>query len=110
MNDLVHNPFGGTSISQEARIRLQIARITITRPRVLLIKTPHEFDSANTEQLFYDFVNYAIKKYTVMLITSEITSIVYSSKILYLGKDENLFGTHAELARNKSYQKYITEI
>ncbi len=110
VDDLIYSPFGELNIPQEARIRLQIARIMLTRPRVLLIKTPHEFDSADNEQLFYDFVNYARKKYTVMLITNEVTSMVYSSKILYLGKDENLFGTHAELAKNKSYQNYITKI
>ena len=110
VDDTIYNLSNELNVSQEVLIRLQIARIALRRPKVLLINTPAEFASEKVKQMFYDFVTHSAKRHTVLLITKKLSPIVYSSKILYIGKDECLFGTHAELSNNKAYQRYIAQI
>lgn len=94
-------------LSQETLFRLQIARLAIQNPEIMLINTPKVFETSETERMFYDFVDYSTKKHTVILITGRISPIIYANKILFITKDYSLFGSHAELSRNMDYQKYI---
>lgn len=98
---------GHMQLSQEMLFRLQIARLALYKPKVVLITTPQSFESPETEKMFYDFVDYSKKNRTVVLITKRISSIIYAHKILFLTKDYSIFGTHAELSKNSDYQRYI---
>ena len=97
-------------VSQETLFRIQIARIAIQKPKIIFIKTPSRFDSKLAEEMFFDFVDSASKNKTVFIETYDLNTIIYSNKILYLGKNESIFGSHAEISLNKSYQEYIKKI
>lgn len=97
-------------VSQETLLRIQIARIAIQKPKIIFIKTPSRFDSKLAEEMFFDFVDSASKNKTVFIETYDLNTIIYSDKILYLGKNESIFGSHAEISLNKSYQEYIKKI
>ncbi|MDR1391409.1 MAG: ABC transporter ATP-binding protein/permease [Holosporales bacterium] len=98
------------ALPQESLFRLQITRILIQDPKIILINTPAFFESDDSKNLFYDFVDYCSKQKTMLIITSNPKTIIYSDKILYLDSSESLFGTHAELSKNKKYQTYMKEI
>ena len=98
---------GRMQLSQELLFRLQIARLALQKPEIVLVTTPQSFETPETERMFYDFVNYYRKNRTVILITDRISTIIYAHKILFLAKDYSIFGTHAELSKNADYQRYI---
>lgn len=108
LNKTIFDELGNLAISQQTLVRLQIARIAIKKPSVILIKTPETFESEIAEEIFYGFVNHHIKKHTVILVTNNPSFIVYSNKILYISSDgTSLFGNHAELSKDKTYQKFL---
>lgn len=114
LNDILNNQVfdekGNVIVSQETLLRIQIARIAIQKPKIILIKTPSRFNSELAEEMFYDFVASASKNKTVFIETYNLNTIIYSDKILYLGKNESIFGSHADISLNKSYQEYLKKI
>lgn len=110
LNELLLDKNGDILVSQETLLRIQIARIAIQKPKIVLINTPSKFDSELAEKMFYDFFVSASKSKTVFIKTDNPTTIVYSDKILYLGNNESIFGSHAENSLNKSYQEYLKKI
>ncbi len=114
LNDFLNNQLfdenGNIIASQETLLRIQMARIAIQKPKVVLIKTPTKFNSELAEEMFYDFVNSASKNKTIFIETYNLNTIIYSDKILYLGKNESVFGSHVDISLNKSYQEYLKKI
>ncbi len=114
LNDILNNQVfdekGNVIVSQETLLRIQIARIAIQKPKIILIKTPSRFNSELAEEMFYDFVASASKNKTVFIETYNLNTIIYSDKIMYLGKNESIFGSHADISLNKSYQEYLKKI
>jgi len=110
LNEQLLDKNGDILVSQETLLRIQIARIAIQKPKIVLINTPSKFDSELAEEMFYDFFVSASKTKTVFIKTNNPTTIVYSDKILYLGNNESVFGSHAENSLNKSYQEYLKKI
>lgn len=104
--DIYHSS-GQIQLSQKILFKLQMARLTLQRPEIMLIQTPQSFETEENERIFYDFLNYSIKKRTVILITETVSSIIYAHKILFLTENCCLFGTHAELSKNADYQNCI---
>ena len=98
---------GHIQLSQEELFRLQIARLALYKPKIVLITTPQSFESTETEKMFYDFVDYSRKNRTVILITNKISTMIYADKILFLKQSYSGFGTHAELSKNADYQRYV---
>lgn len=98
---------GHIQLTQEDLFRVQIARLALQKPEIVLITTPQSFESSETERMFYDFVDYSRKNQTVILITNKISTMIYADKILFLTKDYSRFGAHAELSKNADYQHYI---
>jgi ABC-type multidrug transport system fused ATPase/permease subunit len=94
-------------VPQDLLFRLQIGRLSIQKPKILLIETPEAFESQNEEYLFNDFVRHSSKKKTTIISTSNPEFIIYANKILYIGDGKIEFGTHAELSKNSEYQRYI---
>lgn len=110
LNDSLFDENENIIVSQETLFRIQIARIAIQKPKIVLINTPYNFDSQLSEEMFYDFLVSASKSKTVFVKTNNPTTIIYSDKILYLGNNESIFGSHADISSNKSYQEYIKKI
>ncbi|MDR0640334.1 MAG: ATP-binding cassette domain-containing protein [Holosporales bacterium] len=95
-------------VPQSVLFKLQIARISMQQPRILLIDTPKGFETEEDAQAFEEYVEYMTKRKTVLIITTSPKFIIYSNKILYLGDGvQSLFGSHAQLSQDPEYQKYI---
>jgi ABC-type multidrug transport system fused ATPase/permease subunit len=109
LNDEIYDDYD-TSASQEILFKIQIARIAILKPKIILIETPLCFSSKYTEEIFYAFVEHFSRKSTIFIITDNPKVVIYSDKILYLGIGESIFGTHAELSKNRYYQDYIRSL
>ncbi len=100
---------GKIQLNQDTVLRIQIARIFLQNPNILLIESPKHFETDESFELFNNFVSHISKRKTVIISTDSASLLVYSNKILYLGKTETLFGSHAELALNHNYQEYIKQ-
>jgi ATP-binding cassette subfamily B protein len=99
------------AVSQDILFKIQVARISMRNPKILLIESPHEFESENDEQSFIEFVEHVSKKKTVIIITQCTKFIIYSDKILYLDNNNgSLFGSHAHLSQDDRYQQYISTL
>lgn len=98
------------AISQDILFRIQLARIALRRPKILLIHAPEIFQNKETEAMFYEFVEFYSERCTILIRTRKATPIIYSDKILFLSQGEYLFGSHAELSQNKLYQNFIKKI
>ncbi len=110
LEENIFNEGGELILSQEILFRIQIGRIAIQKPKILLIKSPESFESEATEKMFYDFVEFSSERKTLLISTDNPRIMIYSNKILYIRKGESLFGTHAELSKNENYQRYIKNI
>ena len=97
-------------VSQNILFRIQLARIALRRPKILLINTPEFFQNRSLEAMFYEFVEFYSERCTILIRTQKATPIIYSDKILFLSKGEYLFGSHAELSKGKLYQRFIRSI
>jgi ABC-type multidrug transport system fused ATPase/permease subunit len=97
--------------SQETLIRIQMARDFLRNSKILLIEEPTDSpkDSVSCD-LFSDFLKFITKKKTVVLTTTNPQTIVYANKILYLGEETTLFGSHAELSFEQSYKKFMQKL
>ncbi|MDR1488360.1 MAG: ABC transporter ATP-binding protein/permease [Holosporales bacterium] len=95
--------------SSEIITRIQIARIFMRNNDfgIILIEFPEKFDSQETKELFYDFVSFMVKKKTIIVITDFPQIIVNSDKILYMGKDSTIFGSHADLVSDPEYDSFL---
>jgi ABC-type multidrug transport system fused ATPase/permease subunit len=109
LNNEVYDDYDA-DVSQEILFKIQIARIVVQKPKVILVETPQYFASGYVEEIFYAFVEHIAKKCTVFIMTNNPNVIIYSDKILYFGIGESLFGTHAELSKNKYYQDYVRSL
>ncbi|MDR3224399.1 MAG: ABC transporter ATP-binding protein/permease [Holosporales bacterium] len=98
---------GDVAIPQEILFRLQMARIAIRRPKIVLIEEPAFFESEENEQIFFDIVKHMAKRKTVIVITGKPMLAINSDKILYLGIKKTIFGSHAELSSDPDYQQFI---
>jgi ABC-type multidrug transport system fused ATPase/permease subunit len=107
INKLLFDENGNLDVRQDVLFRIQAARISIQKPKLMLIETPPFFESDFTKNMFYDFVEHISKRNTVIMITNEPKTTIYSNKILYMGIGKFLFGSHAELAKDFDYQNYI---
>lgn len=111
-DDNVFNEFGDIAVSQKVLIKLQMARALLIDTNsscydAILIETPLYFSDPETEKLFYEIINISFQKKIIMIITDKPSIIIKSHKILYLGHDKNLFGSHADLVNDRSYQEFI---
>ncbi|MDR0630939.1 MAG: ABC transporter ATP-binding protein/permease [Holosporales bacterium] len=101
----------GGKINQATLFKIQVARISIQQPKILLIESPKYFENTDNEQMFIDFVEYIAQKKTVIIATQYLKFIIYSDKIIYFKKNcEEVCGTHATLAKDLDYQKYIKDL
>ena len=105
----IYTDTGKIALPQDVLIRLQIARIILTKPSALLIKKPDKFETEQDEELFYKFLNVYRNKKTIMLISSHIQDMIYADKILFINGNTFLFGSHAELSENEIYRRYISK-
>lgn len=106
----IYDEDGRFFINQETMIRIQIARIYMKKPKVVLIETPDYFENDIVQDLFEQFVANISKKKTTIMITDDVKKLVYSNKILYLGKDASYFGMPADLSRTKEYASYLKSL
>jgi ABC-type multidrug transport system fused ATPase/permease subunit len=97
-------------VSQETLLRVQMARVFLQNKPVIFIKSPDNFENVDTLDLFYNFVKHVSSKRSVIIMTSNPETIIYSNKILFLNKDSYLFGSHAELSSIREYQKFMMQI
>lgn len=110
LKEQIFNDHSEIIASEETLIRIQMARVLLRKgSKVVLVDVPETFKSDESKALFYDFMNFISKKKTVILITNTASLIIYSSKILYLGKTKDLFGSHAELSDDTCYQKFLSQ-
>jgi ABC-type multidrug transport system fused ATPase/permease subunit len=98
---------GKLNISQNILFKIQIARISIQNPQILLIESPEAFESEDDESSFIEFVEYISKRKTIIIMTRYPKFLVYADKILYLTGNEFIFGSHAQLSHDERYQSYI---
>lgn len=110
LNDKIRDDNNNILVSQEALFRLQIARLFIQKPKIVLIKTPSNFESATTEDMFYDLVSSLSKRKTILIQTNNPRTIIYSDKILYINDKEAIFGVHADISTKESYQSHLKNI
>jgi ABC-type multidrug transport system fused ATPase/permease subunit len=114
IEDDIFNEFGDIAVSQKILIKMQMARALLIENAdsncydAVLIEPPLYFSDPETEKLFYEMVNISFQKKIIMIITDKPSLIIKSHKILYLGHDKSLFGAHADLVNDKSYQTFIT--
>ncbi|GHT89627.1 hypothetical protein FACS1894113_5070 [Alphaproteobacteria bacterium] len=104
---MVYGEHGELNISQELCFRVQIARLYARNPKVVLIETPCAFENDFAVEIFKDFVENISKEKTIIMQTNDMKTLIYSDKILYLGKDETRFGTHAELSKFDAYGNFL---
>ena len=97
-------------VSQDILFRIQLARIALRRPKILLINTPKFFQNKEAETMFYEFVEIYSARCTVLIRTQKATPIIYSDKILFLSQGKYLFGSHAELSKDKLYHRFMRSI
>ncbi|MDR1475766.1 MAG: ABC transporter ATP-binding protein/permease [Holosporales bacterium] len=95
------------NISQNILFKIQIARISIQNPKILLIESPETFESADDESSFIEFIEHISKRKTTLVMTRYPRFLIYSDKILYLSDGESIFGSHAQLSQDERYQIYI---
>ena len=95
-------------LSQETLLRIQIARIFLQKPKMVLVESPEYFDSEDAKILFANFLDHISKRKTVIISTARPSIFIYADKILYLGCDKSLFGTHADLSLDTDYQNYVS--
>lgn len=108
LNLEIFNSDGNIQIPQEILFRIQMARISIQKPRILLIESPDGFESEREMHMFNNLVEHMSQRKTVIISTTNPEFIIYSDKTLYmLENGKSLFGTHAELSKNQTYQRYI---
>ncbi len=106
----VLDKFGDIILSQDIMIRLQMARAFLSDSKVILIQEPSSFENYDNFSLFYEFVRFVSSRKTVILITKNPNFVIYSNKIIYIDENNDiLFGSHADLAPNKSYQKFFSK-
>ncbi|MDR1289066.1 MAG: ATP-binding cassette domain-containing protein [Holosporales bacterium] len=98
---------GKLNISQNILFKIQIARISIQNPKILLIESPETFESEDDENSFIEFVEHISKRKTVLIMTDYPKFLVYADKILYITDDDFIFGPHAQLSHDERYQLYI---
>jgi ABC-type multidrug transport system fused ATPase/permease subunit len=110
LNLSVYSDNGEFAISQETRIRIQLARIYMQKPKIVLIEAPEFFEDYSAKEVFTNFVKNISKKKTIFILTYDIKTLVYANKILYLGKRESYFGTPVELSRIEEYGNYFRKL
>jgi ABC-type multidrug transport system fused ATPase/permease subunit len=110
MEENVLNSNGEINVSREILIRIQMARIFLRNSKIILVEDPEISNNGFLKTLFFDFVKFIMKDRTVILVTSNPSLIVYSSKILYCGEEKSLFGTHADLSTEESYRNFLQKI
>jgi ABC-type transport system involved in cytochrome bd biosynthesis fused ATPase/permease subunit len=99
------------NVPQSILFKIQIARIGIRQPSLILIESPPFFEDRNAELIFMEFVESIAQRKTVIISTTCLKFIIYSDKTIYLGRDdEAISGTHASLAKNRDYQQYISTL
>jgi ABC-type multidrug transport system fused ATPase/permease subunit len=106
----VYNKYGEIAVSQETLIDIQMARIFLQNPQIILIEDQNAFDNEISMHKFHDFVSFLIKNKTTILATTNSDFVVYASRILYLGETTNLFGTHAELSFSEEYGNFFANL
>ena len=106
----VYDRDGDIALTFQQLLKVQMTRIAIQKPKIVLINEPEQFDTKETKQLFDKYVNHLAKRKGIIIATKTPETIVSSSKILYLGKNQSAFGTHAELSQNHEYQNFITSL
>jgi ABC-type transport system involved in cytochrome bd biosynthesis fused ATPase/permease subunit len=98
-------------VPQSILFKLQIARISMQQPQILLIESPENFETEDDEQAFIEYVEYMTKRKTVIIITKYSKFLIYANKILYMSTGEcPIFGSHAHLSQDPDYQKYIKSV
>lgn len=105
----VYNSHCRVAISQTVKLKIQIARVFLHKYKALMINHPKYFKDKENEALFYNFIKSVMKSKTIMMATTNLDFILYSSKVLYLGKETNLFGAHLDIINNMHYHKFITD-
>jgi ABC-type multidrug transport system fused ATPase/permease subunit len=110
MAEIVLDSNGEITVSHATLMRIQMARVFLRNRKIVLIEDPEIFANGFLKTLFFDFVKFITKEKTVILATCNPSLIVYSSKILYLGEEKNLFGTHADLSTEESYRNFLQKI
>ncbi|MDR2074669.1 MAG: ABC transporter ATP-binding protein/permease [Holosporales bacterium] len=110
MAETVLDSTGEIAVSQEILLRIQMARIFLRNSKIVLMEDPKISDNRFLKTLFSDFLRFLMKEKTVILTTSNPGFIVYSSKILYIGEEKNLFGTHADLSTDETYRNFLQKI
>jgi ABC-type multidrug transport system fused ATPase/permease subunit len=98
---------GKLNVPQNVLFKIQISRISIQNPKLLLIESPETFESDDDENSFIEFVGHASKRKTILVITNNPKFLIYANKILYLTDDKFIFGPHAQLSQDEKYQMYI---
>jgi ABC-type multidrug transport system fused ATPase/permease subunit len=101
---------GNIRVSQEILLRIQMGRTELQNPGILLIQQPPKFETAESTELFNEYIAYIAPQKTILVITADPKMIIYSDKILYLHDSGYLFGSHAELSKHKAYQRYISTL
>lgn len=108
-DELVLGPNDDILVSQEILIRIQMARIFMRKQKIILIEEPESFENPENEELFFDFVKFIAKRRTVIISTKDSASIVYADKVLYMGMENTIFGTHAELSTKPEYRNFLAK-
>ena len=110
LEDEVIDEYGEICVSQDILIRIQMARVFLSKADVVLITEPESFDCYENFSLFYNFIRFISSKKTTLLITKNPNLIIYSNKILYINNNkESLFGSHADLCSDENYRNFLSE-
>ncbi|MDR0695894.1 MAG: ABC transporter ATP-binding protein/permease [Holosporales bacterium] len=101
---------GNLSVSQEILLKIQMGRVELQKPNLLLVRAPEKFVSTTAANLFREYLAYVTPVKTLLIATTDPKIVIYSDKILYLGESATSFGPHAELSKNKAYQNYVKNL